>query len=144
MNIIKINVGTLWEMEFDNDIKIGDHVECNSSSNGKTRGFWRVVERNEVVVDTKEVAQKYGRHKYIPGATGYQREFPPLGMTVKIELKLMRVMTDDFEKPYRRDTTRARIENCESIDQKYYDVIKNQYDKNLVNLSQLISGTWLV
>ena len=137
--MIKINVGTYWEAEFDPSIKPEDFVEV-TVWHGKNKGLWRVVEVENRVVDHSNRGDFGGQWNN----TTRKREFAPTGMHMPPLLKLQRIMDDEYDRPYRRDRSERSSEHVVKVTPEYIANIQAGFDTKVAHLNELLAGTWVV
>ena len=136
-----VNDGTPWANTFDDSIQVDSFVVCTRKWSGKSRGVWKVIDKVPVIVDHGNVNHYRTRND---GKGGYTTHavMPPMGMFIRSDLKLVKVMDEEYGKPYRRDKTSARIEACDVINPTYVADLETTYNDRLKNLGGLLRGTW--
>lgn len=140
---VKVNEGTLWEYEIDDTLRVGDYVMLPRKWNGKRRGVWQ-IEKMENVVTTKENHRNFSKTVWQPGGPHgkYVKNVPPIGMSMHVEVTLRRVMNIDFNKPSRRDTTYAYIEQVERVTDDFVRELEKNYASRIDRLDSLLAGSW--
>lgn len=140
--MIKVNVGTDWEFEYDPTIILGSYIKLTRKWSGKHVGIWEVLELDRVFVDANN-KESYAKIDYSnPVRQGYDYHYPPMGMEMPARIKAVRVMGECFEIKPRRDTTSATIDQADKVTLQFISDLQDKYNKRTDNLKTLLNGTW--